>query len=100
MSELKIVLHAPTPAALARARSNATNLRNAAPGAEIRIVANGESIEDAVTKRDAGTDECLVLCSNSLKKKELQAPEGIEVTAAGILLLVQLQKEGWVYIRA
>lgn len=100
MSELKIVLHAPTPNALARARSNATNLRNAAPGAQIRIVANGEAIADAVEKRDVATDECLVLCSNSLKKKELHAPEGIEVTTAGILLLAQLQQDGWIYIRA
>ncbi len=100
MSELKIVLHAPTPGALTRARSNATNLRNAEPNAQIRIVANGEAINQAVAERDAGTDECLVLCNNSLKKKALEAPEGIEVTTAGILLLAQLQQEGWIYIRA
>lgn len=100
MAELKIVLHAPTPGALARARSNAMNIQKSQPNAQVRIVANGEAIEEAVSKRDAGTDECLVLCSNSLRKHDLDAPDGVEVTTAGVLLLAQLQQDGWIYIRA
>lgn len=100
MSNLKVILHAPTPQALQRARNNAANLRNAAPDAVVRIVANAQAVEKAVGERDAATDQCLTLCNNSLKKHSLDAPEGVDTTASAILLIAQLQQEGWLYIRA
>lgn len=100
MADLKIVLHAPTPAALQRARSNAANLRAAAPQAQVRIIANSTAVEKAVGERDPGTDACLTLCQNSLKKHGVEAPGDVEVTPAAILLLAELQQQGWIYIRA
>lgn len=100
MSELRVLLHAPTPSALQRARSNAANLRVAAPHAQVRIIANSNAVETAVGEPDPGTDTCLTLCQNSLRRHGVDAPSHIEVTPAAMLLLVELQQQGWIYIRA
>lgn len=100
MSDLRVLLHAPTPAALQRARSNAANLRAAAPQAQVRIIANSNAVEKAVGEPDPGTDTCLILCQNSLRKHGVEAPSNVEITPAAMLLLVELQQQGWIYIRA
>lgn len=97
---MKVVIHAPTPQALQRARSNAANLRAAVPDAEVRIIANASAVEKAVGERDGATDQCLTVCRNSLNKHGLAAPEGVEVTPAAIVLIAELQQQGWIYIRA
>lgn len=100
MAQLRIVIHAPTPQALQRARSNVANLKAQEPNAEVRIIANSTAVEKAVGERDEATDQCLTLCRNSLNKHGLDAPSGVEVTSAAVLLLAKLQQEGWIYIRA
>lgn len=100
MAELRVLLHAPTPAALQRARSNAVNLRASASQVQVRIIANSSAVEKAVGEPDPGTDTCLTLCQNSLRKHGVEAPGEVDVTPAAILLIVELQQQGWIYIRA
>lgn len=44
---LRVVLHAPTPEALERARNNALNLRRADPDAELCIIVNAGVVRGA-----------------------------------------------------
>lgn len=99
MSPLKVIIHAPTPGAVSRARNNAANLLKADPDAEVKIIINAEGVVDAVND-STETNSCAVFCSNSLKKNSLEVVDGIEVTASGIVLIAQLQQQGWCYIRA
>ena len=96
----RVVLHAPSAAALDRARANLRNLRRADPMAELRILANAEGAAAAVSRPDADTDRHLVLCQNSLAARGLAAPAGIATVPAAVLALAELQEQGWIYIRA
>lgn len=96
----RVILHAPTAGALARARSNLRNLLRADPAAEVRILANAVGAGAAVRERDAETDRFLFLCENSLRAQNLVAPAGIATVPAVVQALVELQAEGWIYIRA
>jgi uncharacterized protein len=97
---LRVLLHAPSAAALDRARSNLRNLLRADPAAEARILANAEGAAAALAHPDAETDRHLVLCRNSLEARALTAPPGIATVPAVVLALAELQAEGWIYIRA
>lgn len=98
---LRIVLHAPTASALDRARSNASNIRKEAPTAEVRIVANGEGVPQALNQPNADTDALTWLCPNTLRRMELQAAPPLQVLQqAGVLAIAVLQGQGWTYIRA
>ncbi|MCK2185183.1 hypothetical protein [Halomonas getboli] len=99
MSDLRVLLHAPTADGLARARRNARNLLNARPEAEVLIVANGAAVAAALAEPDA-TDERLRLCRNSLKAQGLENPDGIAEVDAAVVTLAELQMDGWAYIRA
>lgn len=96
---LRILLHAPTVPALARARGNLANLLAARPDAEVELVANAAAAAAALDRPDPG-DPCLVLCANSLRRSGRDAPKGVRVVAAAVLHLAERQAEGWVYIRA
>ena len=104
---LRIVLHAPTPGALARARSNLANLRQDRPGAEVRIVINGPAVE-ALLDAAPGTPQHLdaealahaLVCPNTLKKLGREAPAGMRVLPqGGIESLALLQQSAWRYVR-
>jgi intracellular sulfur oxidation DsrE/DsrF family protein len=104
---LRIVLHAPTPGALARARSNLGNLRLDRPDAEVRIVVNGPAVE-ALLDAAPGTPQHLdtealahaLLCPNTLKKLGRDAHAGMRVLPqGGIESLALLQQSGWSYVR-
>lgn len=97
---MKILLHAPTSGALARARSNFRNLRRDNPDAEIRIIANAEAVPAALEKPDPDADRVLALCENSLTARQLAAPGGVATVAVAIKAIAELQQEGWIYIRA
>lgn len=99
MSDLRVLLHAPTADGLARARRNARNLLNARPGAEVLIVANGGAVAAALAEPD-DTDARLRLCRNSLKAQGLENPHGIAEVEAAVVTLAELQQDGWAYIRA
>lgn len=98
---LRIVLHAPTAGALARARSNAANLRQLAPEAEVRILLNAEAVAAALDAPDAAADAQTLVCPNTLRKIQRTAPAPLTVLPeAAMLALARLQREGWSYIRA
>jgi NitT/TauT family transport system ATP-binding protein len=96
---MKVVLHAPTAGALARARSNLRNLRREMPVAEIRLIANADAVPAALAEPDPDTDAALFLCQNTLRNKGLDAA-GRATVPAVVHELARLQSEGWIYIRA
>lgn len=97
---LRVLIHAPTPAALERARNSAANLRKASPDADVRIIANAQAVGaalDAPSEQDALT----WLCPNTLANTGRQARAPLQVLPqAAILALALQQQAGWVYIRA
>jgi uncharacterized protein len=98
---LKIVLHAPTPGALARARSNAANLQKLHPAPEVRIVLNADAVAAALDQRDAAADPLTLLCPNTLQRIGRSAGAPFTVLEEGsVLALARMQAEGWQYIRA
>lgn len=100
MTELKVMLHAPTPDALGRARRNACNLVKTRPSTQVLIIANAKAVATALTQPDPETDGWLRLCRNSLTAQELDNPEGIAEVDAAVVTLAELQAQGWAYIRA
>lgn len=99
MTPLRVLLHAPTAEALARARRNAANLHNARPDAEVLIIANAGAVAAALATPDA-TDPLLRLCRNSLAAKRLDNTAGYAEVEAAVVTLAERQAEGWAYIRA
>ena len=94
-----ILLHAPTPEGLARARSNARNALAAAPDTRIEIVANAGGVAAALADPDAATDPLLRLCRNSLRGQGLD-PGDLATVPVAVLHIARRQSEGWAYIRA
>ena len=100
-TNLKILLHAPTAGALARARSNAANLRKLGPAPEVRILVNADAVAAALDAPDAAADAQTFVCPNTLQKIQRAAPAPLTVLPeASMLALARLQREGWSYIRA
>lgn len=99
MAALRVLLHAPTAEALARARRNARNLGKARPDAEVLIVANAGAVAAALATPDE-TDPLLRLCRNSLAAQGLKNPTGLAEVEAAVVALAELQAAGWLYIRA
>ncbi|MBB3140475.1 DsrE family protein [Halomonas organivorans] len=99
MSDLRVLLHAPTAESLSRARRNARNLQRARPEAEVLIVANGGAVAAALAEPD-DTDDRLRLCRNSLVAQGLDNPKGLTEVEAAVVTLAELQTDGWAYIRA
>jgi NitT/TauT family transport system ATP-binding protein len=99
-SELKLLLHAPTPAALARARSNAVNALRDRLGAEVVIMINSGAVAAALDAPEPVTDQLLVYCENTLRRLGRHAPPGARTVPAVVLALADWQAEGWTYVRA
>lgn len=98
---LQILLHAPTPAALARARRNAANVLREAPDVSVRILANAGAVAAVLDEPDEAHDRITLVCPNSLKALGRTAAEPLRVLpAAGVLELARMQAGGWRYIRA
>ena len=98
---LRIVLHAPTPGALARARSNAANLMKHSPAPQVRILLNADAVAAALDHPDAAADGLTLLCPNTLQRigRESRAPLTV-LPEGSVLALARMQGEGWRYIRA
>ena len=98
----RVVLHAPSPQALARARGNFKNLSAAQPDAEIWIVVNAQAVQavlDAPEEMGALLGQVL-LCPNTLRNNQLTAPANIQVLPMGAVeAIARMQQDGWVYIR-
>ena len=79
---MKVLLHAPTPSALVRARANAISLRQTDEEAAVVIIANGGAVSAALAHPDPRTDGWLVLpyelnglsAADILKYKPFLAP--------------------------
>lgn len=97
---VRLIVHAPTPAALVRARRNVVNLLAADPDAEIELVVNGRGAGAALETPDPETDRYLAVCANSLAVTGARAPDGTRTVDAAILHIAQRQAEGWSYFRA
>lgn len=100
MTPVSLVIHAPEPEALVRARNNARNLLKAAPGARCEIVVNAGGVAAALDQPDPETDVLLRICGNTLERTGRSAPEGLTVVGAAVLHLAERQRDGWQYIRA
>ncbi|AZG07634.1 hypothetical protein EGT29_06970 [Pigmentiphaga sp. H8] len=99
MAVIKLVIHAPTPAALERGRRNVANLLKADGQAQVELVANAGAVAAALGQPDA-TDVHLRLCANTLAANGLTTPDGIAVVEAAVLHIARRQAEGWAYMRA
>lgn len=75
MSVLRLIIHAPTASALARARSNAANLLAIRHEAQVEIVINGPAVAAALDNPH-DTDALLRVCGNTLARLERDLPDG------------------------
>ena len=97
---LRILFHAPSAAALQRARRSAQDVLKAHPDANIEIVADADGAEAALVRHDEATDPLVVLCEASLRRSGLRPPEGRRTAPLAAVFMVHRQAEGWTYIRA
>lgn len=100
-TDLRVVLHAPTPGALSRARRNAANLAQAVPGMTVRILVNGEAVGAALDEPNDDADRLTLVCPISLERIGRMAGAPFTVLGVpGVLALAKMQSEGWQYVRA
>src|SRR5450830_1630074 len=99
MQNLRLIIHAPTANALARARRNLANLLKLAPQTEVELVINAAAVPAALSQPDP-LDGHLRICRNSLEAQQLTAPPGLALVPAAVLHIAQRQAEGWSYLRA
>ncbi len=97
---VRLIIHAPTAAALTRARSNVRNLLAAEPDAACELVVNADAVAAALAAPDMATDTRLILCGNTLARQELAPPAGRTVVPAAVAHIARRQAEGWAYLRA
>jgi len=97
----KVILHAPTPAALERARNNAANFRRENPEADVRIIVNAEAVAAALDAAHPDMDARTWVCPNTLKRINREnRPPLQSLGGAAISEIVRLQGQGWIYIRS
>lgn len=98
---LRILLHAPSAAALARARSNAANLLKQSDPVQVHIVVNAEAVEAVLDEPNKAADPITLVCPNTLERLGRRAPPPLTVPDQGaVLLIARMQAQGWFYIRA
>ncbi|HLR13623.1 MAG TPA: hypothetical protein VK104_08420 [Burkholderiaceae bacterium] len=98
---MKVILHAPTPAALERARNNAMNLKRDVPDADVRIIVNAEAVGRAQDVVHPEMDAFTWVCPNTLARTSRDNRPPLQVLDhAAIFEIVGLQHKGWVYIRS
>lgn len=97
-TETKILLHAPTPGAYARAKNNLRNIQKDAPETEVEIIVNAKAAPDAMN--DPERNDKTLLCDNSLRTAQLNAPQSVAVVPNAMLHIARRKQEGWIYIRA
>ena len=97
---MKVVLHAPTPGALSRARHEARGLLASPDQGIVRILVSAEAIGAALDEPDPEVDTLMVMCADALARLGRDAPPGVELTPSAGYLLSRLQRKGWAYVRA
>lgn len=100
LTALRVLIHAPTPASLTRARNNLVNLLREVPDAQVRIIVNAEAVNAALDSPRADTDHLTLVCANTLGKLGRTAPAPLQTVAAAIVTIAEMQRDGWSYIRA
>jgi uncharacterized protein len=99
--QIQILLHAPSAAALQRARSNAANLARAVPPPLVRIVVNGDAVAATLDQPDAASDALTLVCPNTLQKIGRTAAAPLTILDRGaVLAIAHMQRKGWCYVRA
>jgi len=96
---VRLLIHAPTPGSLERARRNLANLLKAAPDAKAELVVNAAAVAAAL-EQPHPLDAYLRLCRNTLDNNALAAPPHIAVVPAAVLYIAERQAQGWAYMRA
>jgi len=97
---LKVLLHAPTPEALVRARNNAANLRKEDPDAQVRIIVNAEAVATALAVAHPDMDALTWVCPVTLARSHRENRPPLHLLdGPAVLALARLQQDGWVYIR-
>ncbi len=97
---MKVIIHAPTADALARARADARNLLNSPAEGTVRIVVSGDAVPALLDGPDPTTDRLAVLCADTLARLGRSAPSWMETTPHAGYLVSRLQKKGWSYLRS
>lgn len=97
---LRVLIHAPTAGAVARARNNAANLLKAAPDCAVLILVNADGVATALDTPRPDTDCVTLLCENTLQRIQRVAPEPFRTVSTSILAIAEMQREGWCYVRA
>lgn len=98
---LRVILHAPTPDALERARNNALNLRRADPDAELCIIVNAAAVSAALDIPHPEADALTWVCPNTLARINRDNRRPLQILdAPAVLKMAQWQRDGWVYIRS
>jgi uncharacterized protein len=98
---LKVIIHAPTAEAFERARNNASNLKRAAPDADVRIVANAQAVAAALDTAPSDLDALTWVCPNTLSRIGRDNREPLEVLdGPAVIEMARMQQAGWIYIRA
>lgn len=96
----RLIVHAPTVAALRRARRNIANLLAADPEALVELVVNSEAAIAAIDDPDPATADYVVVCENSLAAAGRDNPPGVRTIPTAVLHIARRQAEGWSYFRA
>jgi intracellular sulfur oxidation DsrE/DsrF family protein len=96
---IRLLIHAPTPAALERGRRNLANLLKLAPDAQVELVVNAGGVGAALDTPHP-LDAHLRVCANTLVATQRTAPDGITTVPAAVLHLAERQADGWSYLRA
>lgn len=100
-SSVRILLHAPTASAVARARSNSANLLKQANPVEVRIVVNGDAVQAVLDAPESVADSLTLVCPNTLSRIGRHAPAPLSVLDEGaVLAIARMQADGWHYVRA
>lgn len=100
LKPLRILLHAPSPAALARARSNAANLLEQSDPVQVHIVVNAEAVRAVLDEPNEAADQITLVCPNTLERLGLRATPPLTVLDKGaVLVIARMQAQGWLYIR-
>ena len=96
-----ILLHAPTPEALARARNGLVNAQQADPACRVRIIANAQAVAAALDIPHPQADAHTALCPNTLQHLQRSPRAPLQVLPRpAVLEIAALQTAGWIYIRA
>jgi uncharacterized protein len=95
-----VLIHAPTAAAVVRARNNAANLLAAESQALVRILVNAEGVAAVLDTPREDTDPLTLVCAKTLDRIGRSASAPLQVIPASIVALAQMQRDGWIYIRA